>query len=52
LTGTSMPGPFGPGKRNYEKWSKLLIDFAELSDKKYLKPCALMKSGGFISMRK
>ena len=52
LTGTSMPGPFGPGKRNYIKWSKMLEDFVELSDKKYLKPCELMKSGGFINMRK
>ena len=52
LTGTSMPGPFGPGKRNYEKWSKLLEDFVEMSEKKYLKPCALMKSGDFINMRK
>ncbi|MBY9019747.1 MAG: 3-hydroxyacyl-CoA dehydrogenase family protein [Candidatus Lokiarchaeota archaeon] len=52
LAGTSMPGPFGPGKRNYEKWSKLLEDFVELSGKKYLKPCTLMKSGSFITMRK
>jgi len=52
LAGTSMPGPFGPGKRNYEKWSKMLEDFVEISDKKYLKPCELMKSGGFINMRK
>ncbi len=52
LAGTSMPGPFGPGKRNYEKWSKMLEDFVEISDKKYLKPCDLMKSGGFIKMRK
>ena len=52
LAGTSMPGPFGPGKRNYEKWSKMLEDFMEISDKKYLTPCTLMKSGGFINMRK
>ena len=52
LAGTSMPGPFNPGKRNYEKWSKMLEDFVELSDKKHLKPCELMKSGGFIHMRK
>jgi enoyl-CoA hydratase/3-hydroxyacyl-CoA dehydrogenase len=51
LAGTSMPGPFGPGKVNYEKWSKMLEDFVEISDKKYLKPCELMKSGGFINMR-
>ena len=51
LTGTSMPGPFGPGKNNYEKWSKMLEDFVEISNKKYLKPCELMKSGSFINMR-
>jgi len=51
LAGTSMPGPFGSGKINYEKWSKMLEDFVEISDKKYLKPCELMKSGGFINMR-
>ena len=52
LAGTSMPGPFSPGKRNFEKWSKMLEDFVEISDKKFLKPCELMKSGGFINMRK
>jgi len=52
LAGTGMPGPFGPGKINYEKWSKMLEDFVEISDKKYLKPSKLMKSGGFINMRK
>jgi len=52
LTGTSIPGPFGPGKRNYEKWSEMLEEFVKISGKKYLKPCALMKSGGFIKMRK
>ncbi len=52
LTGTSIPGPFGPGKRNYEKWSKMLEEFVKISGKKYLKPCALMKSGGFIKMRR
>ena len=52
LTGTSIPGPFGPGKRNYEKWSEMLEEFVKISGKKYLKPCALMKSGGFIKMRR
>ncbi|NVM17672.1 MAG: hypothetical protein HWN80_08135 [Candidatus Lokiarchaeota archaeon] len=52
LAGTSMPGPFGPGKRNYEKWSNMLKDFVEISGKKYLEPCELMKSGVFINMRK
>jgi 3-hydroxyacyl-CoA dehydrogenase len=52
LAGTSMPGPFGPGKKNYERWSKMLDDFVELSGKKYLQPCNLMKSGDFINLRK
>lgn len=52
LTGTSIPGPFGPGKRNYEKWSEMLEEFVKISGKKYLQPCALMKSGGFIKMRR
>lgn len=52
LTGTSIPGPFGPGKRNYEKWSEILEEFVEISGKTYLKPCKLMKSGKFITMKK
>jgi enoyl-CoA hydratase/3-hydroxyacyl-CoA dehydrogenase len=52
LAGTSMPGPFGPGKRNYEKWSRMLEDFVKNSNKKFLKPCDIMKSGGFIDMRR
>ena len=52
LAGMSMPGPFGAGKRNYEKWSKLLEDFVNKSGKEYFKPCELMKSGKFLKMRK
>lgn len=52
LKGTSIPGPFGAGKRNYEKWSKMLEDIAEKTGKNYLKPCNLIKSGDFIKMRK
>ncbi len=52
FAGMDMPGPFGPGKRNYEKWSKLLEDFVEKTGKQYFKPCELMKSGGFLKMRK
>ena len=52
LAGTSMSGPFSPGKRNYEKWSGMLEDFVEKSNKKFLEPCDLMKSGGFIDKRK
>jgi len=52
LAGMDMPGPFSPGKNNYQKWTKLLEDFVEKSGIAYLKPCDLMKSGGFVNMRK
>ncbi len=52
LAGYGNPGPFIPGKKNYERWSQLLEEFAEKSGKTYAKPCELMKSGGFIRMRK
>jgi 3-hydroxyacyl-CoA dehydrogenase len=51
LAGMSMPGPFGPGKRNFQKWSKLLDDFVHKSGKQYFKPCKLMKSGAFLDMK-
>lgn len=46
------PGPFIPGKKNYERWSILLEEFAEKSGYEYVKPCKLMKSGEFRKMRK
>jgi len=52
LAGMDMPGPFSPGKNNYQKWTKLLDDFVEKSGITYLKPCDLMRSGGFVNMRK
>jgi hypothetical protein len=52
FAGMDMPGPFGPGKRNYQKWSELLEDFVEKTGKQYFKPCKLMTSGGFLKMRK
>ena len=52
LAGMDLPGPFGAGKRKYKEWIKLLEDFVEKSGIAYLKPCDLMKSGGFIKMRK
>lgn len=52
MAGMNLPGPFGPGKRNHEKWTRLLIEFVEHSGINYLQPCNLMKSGGFINMRK
>lgn len=52
MAGMNLPGPFGPGKRNYNKWIGLLEDFAEESGINYIKPCDLMKTGKFIQMRK
>jgi hypothetical protein len=47
-----LPGPFTAGKRNYERWSKILDNLAEKSGKNYFKPCDLMKSGDFVKMKK
>lgn len=52
MAGMNLPGPFGPGKINYMKWAHLLEEFVNTSGIIYLKPCNLMKSGGFITMRK
>ncbi|MHA1191185.1 MAG: hypothetical protein ACTSP9_02665, partial [Promethearchaeota archaeon] len=52
MAGMNTPGPFGAGKKNFEKWSQLLEDLATKTGKDYLRPCELMKSGGFVSMRK
>ena len=52
MAGMNTPGPFGGGKKQFEKWSKLLEDLADKTGKEYLRPCELMKSGGFVSMRK
>ena len=52
MAGMNTPGPFGAGKKQYEKWSKLLEDLVAETGKEYLKPCDLMKTGGFVKMRK
>jgi enoyl-CoA hydratase/3-hydroxyacyl-CoA dehydrogenase len=52
MAGMNTPGPFGGGKKQFEKWSKLLEDLADKTGKDYFRPCELMKSGGFVSMRK
>ena len=53
LAGYGNPGPFiAGGKRNFERWSKLLENFVEKSGYTYAKPCELMKTGAFIKMRK
>jgi len=51
-TGYRSPGPFAMGKRNYKQLVVKLDEFAESTGKKYLKPCKLMRSGGFLDMRK
>jgi len=52
MAGMNTPGPFGGGKKQYEKWSKLLEELADKTGMDYLRPCELMKSGGFVTMRK
>ncbi len=52
LAGMDMPGPFGAGKRNYEKWSLMLEELTETTQIKYFKPCDMMKSGAFLKLRK
>jgi enoyl-CoA hydratase/3-hydroxyacyl-CoA dehydrogenase len=52
LAGMDMPGPFGVGKKNYEKWSQMLDDLSEFTGIAYFRPCNLMKSGNFLKMRK
>ena len=52
MAGMNTPGPFGAGKKSYEKWSALLEKLADETGKDYLRPCELMKSGGFVKMRK
>jgi len=52
LAGMDMPGPFGAGKRNYEKWSLMLEELAEMTQINYFKPCEMMKSGAFLKLRK
>ena len=51
-TGYGSPGPFSMGKKNYKQLVVKLDELAELTGKKYLKPCKLMRSGGFLDMRK
>ena len=52
MAGMNTPGPFGAGKRNFAEWSELLEKLAAETGKEYFKPCELMKSGGFVKMRK
>ena len=52
LAGMDMPGPFGAGKNNYEKWAIMLEELAEMTQINYFKPCEMMKSGAFLKYRK
>jgi enoyl-CoA hydratase/3-hydroxyacyl-CoA dehydrogenase len=52
MAGMNTPGPFGAGKKAYAKWADMLEKLADETGKEYLRPCELMKSGGFVSMRK
>ncbi len=52
LAGMDMPGPFGAGKNNYEKWSLLLEEIVEMTGIAYYNPCEMMKSGAFLKHKK
>ncbi len=52
LAAYDIPGPFGPGKKNFEEWCKKLENFVKESGKSYFLPCELMKSGTFRKLRK
>lgn len=47
MAGMNTPGPFRPGKKNYENWAKKLEDLADKTGKDYLRPIEMMKSGKF-----
>jgi len=52
LAGMDMPGPFGAGKNNYEKWALMLEELVEMTQINYFKPCKMMKTGTFLKLRK
>lgn len=52
MAGMNVPGPFGMGKKQYQKWTDMLEDLVNKTGKEYLKPCELMKTGKFLEMRK
>ena len=49
--GTSSPGIFRTGKDKYKEWVKILYKVAEKTGKSYLKPCNMMESGKFLTLR-
>ncbi|MBD3195783.1 MAG: 3-hydroxyacyl-CoA dehydrogenase family protein [Candidatus Lokiarchaeota archaeon] len=52
MAGMNSPGPFGWGKKNFEKAAQILEELADETGKDYFRPIELMKSGGFKKMRK
>ncbi|MFX0075157.1 MAG: 3-hydroxyacyl-CoA dehydrogenase NAD-binding domain-containing protein [Candidatus Hermodarchaeota archaeon] len=50
--GYRSPGPFAMGKKNYKQLVAKLDELVEVSGREYLKPCNLMRSGGFLDMKK
>ena len=52
LAGMDMPGPFGAGKNNYEKWSLILEELVDTTKINYYKPCEMMKTGAFLKLKK
>lgn len=52
MAGMNAPGPFGMGRRKWEEWSEVLEELADKTGKEYLRPCELMKTGGFLKMRR
>jgi len=49
--GNLTPGPFKTGKDKYKEWVKILYTIAEKTGKSYLKPCEMMESGKFLTLR-
>ncbi len=49
--GTYSPGPFETGKDKYKEWIPLLYKIAEKTGKSYFKPCEMMESGKFLSLK-
>jgi enoyl-CoA hydratase/3-hydroxyacyl-CoA dehydrogenase len=48
---TYAPGPFSGAKENFKEWTKKLYEIAERTGKPYFKPCDMMESGRFLSLR-
>jgi len=51
MKGNFTEGPFIQGKEKYKEWSKKLLKIAKKTGISYLKPCEMMKSGRFLSLK-